>query len=313
VRVVSIGDINVDIILRSGFPPRGKQVVVDDYKVYGGGCATNFALACARLGVKTKLIGRIGDDYWGKSLLKKLRENGVNTADVVISKDTKTGVTYAIVDEEERSFISYRGGNAHLSITDIPLEKIQADVVHIPSFFLLQSLRPHYQKLMKHAKSGGALVSFDTGWDPFNRWRKTKYLFDALRNANVFLPNLDEARMITGKLAASPKELAERLLKMGPEIVCVKLGKNGSVVADHGGTRKIQPFTVEVIDSTGAGDVFNAAFMVGYLKTKDIVRSGIFANAAAAISITGPGWAKYPHASEVNGFLRSYGFEPLPL
>ena len=285
-RVLSIGDINVDIILRSGFPPRGKQIVIDDYQVYGGGCATNFALACARLGAKTKLMGKIGDDHWGKLLLKKLRENGVNTGDISVSSDIKTGITYAIVDEEERSFITFRGGNAHFSITDIPLEKIRGDIVHIPSFFLLESLRPHYRRLMKLAKSNGALVSFDTGWDPFNRWRKTRYLLDYLKNANVFLPNLAEARMITGKTKASPKELAERLLKMGPEIVCIKLGKNGSLVADHGGTHKIEPFEVEIVDTTGAGDVFNAAFMLGYLKTKDISHSGRFASAAAAISIT---------------------------
>jgi ribokinase len=306
-RILSVGDINVDVILRSRFPPRGKQVVIEDYQVHGGGCAANFALACAKLGTRVRLAGKVGRDHWGQFVLEELRRAGVDVTDVVISGETKTGITYAIVEETERSFITYRGGNVEFSIADISLKKIHGDVVHFPSFFLLENLRPHYSRLMETAKSKGALVSFDTGWDPFNQWRSTKYLLETLESADVFLPNLGEARMITGKLGAGPKELARRLLKMGPEVVCIKMGERGVVAADRKGLCRIPSFSVEVVDTTGAGDVFDAAFVIDYSNTGELSHAGKFASAAAAISITGPGWARYPEASEVREFIRNCG------
>ena len=310
-RVVSIGDANVDIILRSRMPPRGKQVVIEDYEVHGGGCATNFALACSRLGAKVKLVGKIGADHWGRFLLDELRKNGVDISSMVISRNVKTGVTYAIVEKGERSFITFRGGNAQLSLQDIREKDIVGDVVHIPSFFLLENLRPHYPRLMKLARSRGALVSFDTGWDPFGLWRRTDHLLEAIANCDVMFPNLVEARMITGRKAAGPKELVQRLMKMGPKIVCIKMGDRGSAVGEAGRLCRIPAFPVEVVDTTGAGDVYNAAFVLAYLRTHDIVLAGHFASAAAAISVTGAGWAKYPRLSDVNGFLRSRGHEPV--
>jgi len=311
--VLCIGDANIDVILRTRFPPRGKQVVISDYQVYGGGCATNFALACSRLGASVRLIGKIGKDHWGAFLVEKLRKNKVDVSEMVISKYVKTGVTFAIIEDEERSFITFRGGNASLSIQDIPLKKLMANIVHIPSFFLVESLRPHYAKLMKLARSRGAIISFDTGWDPFGLWRKTPHLLRTLQSTDVFLPNLDEARRITGRISEGPKKLARRLLTMGPKIVCIKMGCRGSVVAEGTRVYRIPAFSVETVDSTGAGDVYNAAFMLAYFKTRDVLRSARFASAAAAISVTGPGWERYPYRSDVNGFLRTHGYAPVDL
>jgi ribokinase len=258
-------------------------------------------------------MGKIGADYWGRFLIERLRREGVDTSKMVVSPHVRTGVTYAIVEGAERSFITFRGGNASFSIQDIDLREVKADIVHIPSFFLLEALRPHYAELMNRARSRGALVSFDTGWDPFGLWRKTPHLMNALANADVFLPNLDEARKITGLTGADPKKLAFKLLRMGPKIVCIKMGPRGSLVSDGTRARRIPAFPVEVVDSTGAGDVYDAAFMLAYSKTRDVFSSARFASAAAAISVTGAGWERYPGFSDVNGFLRSRGYEPLNL
>ncbi len=310
-RILAIGDINVDIILRSGPPHKGKQVVINDYDVYGGGCATNFSYACAKLGAKVKLIGRVGGDYWGNHVIQELDGAGVDVCDVNLVKSGKTGVTFALVENLERSFISFRGENARFSAKDMQKEFRGFDLVHIPSFFLLESLQQDYAGLMRKAKEDGALVSFDTGWDPFGRWSGNKALPPALKMADFFLPNLDEARKILGKPKASESEAANGFLRTGLKAVAIKNGARGSFVADGKNSAKIPAFKVGVVDTTGAGDVFNAAFMVSYLSGNDVVVAGRFANAAAALSVTGAGWAKYPKLADVNALLRSSGFEPV--
>jgi ribokinase len=310
IKVLSVGDVNVDVILRSGRPPKGKQVFLKDYEVHGGGCAANFSLACARLGAKVKLLARVGDDHWGSFVLQELEKNGVDVQDVKVAEGKKTGVTFALVEGVERSFITYRGENSVFSADDFNISDIRADIAHFPSFFLLEGQQSKLPQLMELVKERGALVSFDTGWDPFGVWSKNKILAATLKKVDVFLPNLDEAREIL-KSRAGDSSLTKKLLGRGLKAVTIKEGERGSFVADCEKSARVPPFKVDVVDTTGAGDVFNAAFMLSYFKTKDVALAGRFANAAAAISVTGAGWAKYPKASEVNAVLRSSGFQPV--
>ncbi|MEW6592319.1 MAG: carbohydrate kinase family protein [Candidatus Hadarchaeota archaeon] len=330
--VLAIGDINVDIIARTSFPPKGKQVVAKDFELHGGGCAANFALACARLGVKSKLIGKVGADEFGEFALKQLKKGGVDVLDVMISEG-RTGVTVAVVEGKERSFITFRGENATFSKSDILVDRLDYDIIHMPSFFLLESLRPSYSLLAAKAKKQGAcLTSLDTGWDPFGKWWRTEFLAEALKNFDVFLPNLDEARGVLRAPTVSERALVDRVLEAGPRIVAIKRGSKGSIVGQ--GTvpalppkvpvlsfkgpqavkqekkfAKVKPFKVEVVDTTGAGDVFNAAFLLAYMYSKDIITAATFANAAAALSVTGPGWSGYPGWSQVNAYLRKNGLQ----
>ncbi len=309
-KVLAIGDVNVDIIVPSKIPEKGKQVTVESFQIHGGGCAANFVLACARLGAKSKLIGRVADDVFGRFVLDKLRKEGVDIRDVAVSADGKTGATVAFVEGAERSFVTYRGENAAFSDADISADigKIDANLVHIPSFFLLEKLRPSYAKLARRARANGAATSFDTGWDPFGKWGKTKFLMNALKNFDIFLPNMDEARAILRDSRASEAQLARKFFELGIKAVAIKEGGRGSFVANKHKSARIPAFRVRVVDSTGAGDVFNAAFLMAYLAGKDIVAAGRFANAAAAISVTGAGWSKYPTLAQVNKLLRERGF-----
>jgi ribokinase len=209
--------------------------------------------------------------------------------------------------------VTYRGENAVFSAKDVPVEKIDADLLHIPSFFLLKKLQPDFAKLMGVARQRGIWVSFDTGWDPFGEWSKNPHLFDALGEADIFLPNLNEARAILQSPKTSEWALAKKFLEMGLKAVAIKKGDKGSFIADRTSFARIPPFKVEVVDTTGAGDVFNAAFLLSYLREKNVRLAGRFANAAAAISVTRAGWGNYPKLSEVNAFLRSSGFEPVEL
>lgn len=306
-KVLAIGDVNVDFILPFRMPKIGEQVIVCDFQIHGGGCAANFAIACAKLGAQSKLVGRVARDQFGKFVVEKLSEAGVDVQDVVVSEKGKTGVTFALVGDAERSFITYRGENAIFSSKDIDIKKVSANLVHLPSFFLLEKLQPSYPQLIDSFKSAGALISFETGWDPFG-WRpsKLKAIKKILRSVDIFLPNLSEAeRIIGGSLFRKGKEslLARELLDFGVKVVAIKEGAKGCFVYDGSNAARIPAFKVKVVDTTGAGDVFDAAFLLEFLRGHDVLRAGKFANAAAAISVTGAGWSRYPTLNQVNKFL----------
>ncbi len=302
--IASIGDINVDLIVPlKKMPYRGRQVLVDDLQIHGGGCAANFAYACSKLGMKVKLFGKLGNDIFANFVLDILKKSGVNLSGVRTSG--KTGVTISLVQKDERSFITYRGSNSELSLEDICVEDIKADLVHLPSFFLLEKMQSHYLDLIE---SIDALKSFDTGWDP-GGWSREKVntLKKILPEVDLFFPNLAEAKRILGiKGVLQEKEiekLAGRYIELGVPLVVIKMGKGGCLATDGNDMIKAPAFRVDEVDTTGAGDVFCAGFVVYYLKGKSLERCLKFANAAAALSVTGYGWSSYPTLKEVEHFL----------
>ncbi len=147
-KIATIGDVNVDLIARiDRMPDLGKQVITKDFQTHGGGCSANFAMQCARLGMDIQLFGKVGDDVFGTFVLVELEDNKVDTKNVLLT-DHKTGVTVAMVQGIERSFVTFRGENATYNIKDIDLTKIDADIVHLPSYFLLDGLRYDYAHLI---------------------------------------------------------------------------------------------------------------------------------------------------------------------
>ncbi|MDI6884501.1 MAG: carbohydrate kinase family protein, partial [Hadesarchaea archaeon] len=234
----------------------------------------------------------------------------VDTRDVVVSEGGATGVTVALVEGAERSFITYRGENAKFSMRDVSPNRLDADLIHLPSFFLMEKLRPKYSELIGLVrKKTGGIISFDTGWNPFGWRREVRSLKNVLRQVDIFLPNLDEAKGILAR-GKHRKEgiLVRRLLDFGLKVVAMKMGDRGVLISDRCKSISIPAFKVKTVDTTGAGDVFNAALAVAYLKGRDIAEAGKFASAAAALSTTGAGWSKYPTLKQVNDFLKQRGF-----
>lgn len=301
-KIAAIGDVNVDLITSvENLPKRGGQVITNDFQIHGGGCAANFAFACTKLGAEVKLFGKVSDDLFGRYILETLEDNGVDVSNVLLS-DEKTGATVAIIQGSERSFITYRGTNATFSISDMDFKEFKVDLAHLPSFFLLDALQRDYGEIVS---SVYGLTSIDPGWDPFGWYPgKLRQLRDILPNIDIFFSNLDEARRITGK--RSPQQIIDKLLNLGVKIIALKMGKRGSVVSDGKKATRVAAFDVNTADTTGAGDAFDAGFVVAYLSGKDLIECAIFANAAAALSIEGIGWSTYSTLGDVNDFLRSY-------
>lgn len=312
-KIATIGDVNVDLIARiDKMPEIGKQVITQDFQTHGGGCSANFSLSCARLGMDVQLFGKVGDDVFGTYVLVELEDNRVDTKNVLLT-DKKTGVTVAMVQGIERSFITFRGENATYGINDIDVARINAEIVHLPSYFLLDSLRNDYVKLIDLLHASGLKVSFDTGWDPRGFTQETvDPLFEILPKVDVFLPNIDEVRSILGlSNSTGPERAAEILLDMGVKTVAIKMGKDGCWVADQDTLEYVPSFNVKVVDTTGAGDNFNAGFVSGYISGKTLGQAALIGSATAALKIGGVGWSTYPTRDQVNKFLRERSFEGL--
>jgi len=297
--VTSIGDINVDIITTKlkDMPQRDSQVIAPEIALSSGGCAANFAKAVGKLGTKTRFIGKVGEDVFGDFL-----RGNFNGVDLRLLTGSKTGITVAITFEDDtRSFITYPGSNSELRVGDIDFNLIKGKCLHIASFFL-QGLREDTSKILNYAHDNKMMVSFDTGWDP-RGWsdEDTKLVKNILQNVDIFFPNIREGGAITG--ARDNEDICKKLLDLGPEIIALKLGKLGCCIATRDESYPIPPFKVETIDTTGAGDVFDAAFIFGYLKNWDLEKTGRFANAAAALSTTGYGTERYPSEGEVDKLL----------
>jgi ribokinase len=263
-------------------------------------------MQCARLGVDIQLFGKVGDDVFGTFVLVELEDNKVDTKNVLLT-DRKTGVTVAMVQGIERSFVTFRGENATYNIKDIDLTKIDADLVHLPSYFLLDGLRFDYAHLIDLLHGAGIKVSFDTGWDPrgFNK-EEVEPLFDIIPKVDIFLPNIDEARKILGDDSLTPESAARILLDMGVKIVVIKMGKVGCYVADGKTAEFVPSFKVKVVDTTGAGDTFMVGFISAYVQGRSLRECAIIGSATAGLKIGGVGWSTYPTRQSVNQFLQEH-------
>jgi len=319
-KIATIGDVNVDLITRiDRMPDLGKQVVTRDFEVHGGGCSANFALQSARLGMDVQLFGKLGDDVFGTRVLVELDDNRVNTKNVRMT-EKKTGVTVAIVQGIERSFITFRGENATYNINDIDLPSIEAEVVHLPSYFLLDGLRSDYGHLIDLLHGAGILVSFDTGWDPMGFPKeRIEPILDILPKIDIFLPNLDEARKILGDDRLTREKAARIFLDMGVRIAAIKMGKDGCFLASGDYQEFVPAFKVPVVDTTGAGDTFDAGFVSAYVSGHSLKECAYIGAATAGLKVGGIGWSKYPTRQNVNRFLEenrisnSEGSGPLQL
>lgn len=286
---IVVGDINVDFIifLPSVRPVYGQEMIFSDFELRGAGSSGYFAMAISKLGMECCIIGKVGSDFFGQLALRDLEKTGVNTSNVTISDGEKTGITVSMIREGgERALLTFLGTNSTLSYDEIAprIKNLVSETkhLHLGSLFLLRQLRGNVIDIFEQAKARGLLVSLDTGWDPEN-WplENLNLLRRVLKLVDIFYPNYEEAVAITG--LKDVEQITDKLLEMGPKIVALKLGEEGCYVATRNLRKHFPAFKIKPADTTGAGDVFDAAFTYGILKRWTIERTATFANAAAAV------------------------------
>ncbi len=193
-------------------------------------------------------------------MLDEMSKRGVDVSHVIIRKDGQTGLSVILNQSSDRAILTHPGLIAELQASDIADNLLrQSRHLHVASYFLQTKLQPDLPALFKRARDLGLTTSLDTNYDPSEKWIG---LDELLAVTNVFLPNEAEARSLTG--AENAEEAASRLgLKV--EALVIKLGKDGALGILKSQRIRVASIPVNVVDTVGAGDSFDAGFIYGYL------------------------------------------------
>jgi sugar/nucleoside kinase (ribokinase family) len=288
--LVVIGDCNPDVLVLGGdvTPAFGQQEkLVGQISLETGGSAAITAVAAARLGLKVALIAAVGNDPAGTFMLDQLGREGVDVSAVIVRDVAPTGMTVALSRGTDRAILTALGAMASLTAGDISRVTLaRARHVHVSSYFLLaDSLGPGLAATLAAARAAGATTSLDTNWDPSGRWRDN-HLSAAIAQASLLLPNEAEALALSGASAVAAAALG--LVGFG-QAVAVKLGERGVLCADGSAMYQVSLPPVTPVDTTGAGDCFNAGLIAGLLQGLPLPRAAALGCAAGALSTSALG------------------------
>lgn len=288
-----VGDCNPDVLVLGGdvTPAFGQQEkLVGSISLVVGGSATITAVAAARLGLRVALAAAVGDDPAGQFMLGQLAAAGVDCRAVAIRPDTATGMTVALSRGGDRAILTALGAMPTLTAPDVPLALLgRARHVHVSSYFLVErSLGPGLAELLAFARRTGATTSLDTNWDPAERWTGEQ-LRAVMAHVDLLLPNETEAVLLSGQ--PDLRQAVTALTAAGLRLA-VKRGPDGALCAD--GTRLVPVAAPalpdgSVVDTTGAGDCFNAGLIAGLLRGLDLPAAARLGCAVATLSTRAAG------------------------
>lgn len=279
--ILVAGEINPDLILSGNVSLAFNQVerLVDSATLAIGSSSVIFACGAARLGLKVAFIGVCGDDIFGRFMLDEMKNRKINTDRIIVRNEGHTGLSVILNQKNDRAILTYPGLIGELSSDDIREDLlIQCRHLHVASYFLQTNLQSGLPDLFKQAHRLGLTTSLDTNYDPTETWAG---LDELLPLTNVFLPNATEALSITKTM---DMESALQQLAGKTEIVAVKLGELGALASYKGTMNRSSSISVDVVDTVGAGDSFDAGFIYGYLNKWPINKSLRFACVCGALS-----------------------------
>jgi sugar/nucleoside kinase (ribokinase family) len=279
--ILIAGEINPDLILTGDVKPEFGQVekLVDSAALTIGSSSAIFACGAARLGLKVAFIGVCGDDVFGRFMLAEMQKRDVDVSNVIVRKDRQTGLSVILSSGVDRAILTHPGLIAALQAADIPDGLLRRSRhLHVASYFLQTNLQPGLPGLFRRARELGLTTSLDTNYDPSEKWTG----FDELLSVtNLFLPNEKEAVSLSGETNI---DLAAGRLGSRVEALAVKLGAAGALGVRGGQMVRVASIPVNVIDTVGAGDSFNAGFLYGYLHNWELERALRLACACGALS-----------------------------
>lgn len=303
-KVLVAGEINVDLILQGyrAFPSPGKEVLVEDCALTLGSASIICAAGLARLGRPVAVVGRAGRDVFGDYCVRTMSGLGIDVSLVIQDGALKTGVTASITSPRDRALVSFLGSIAGLRAEHVPDSLLAGyQHLHVSSYYLQQGLRPGCRELFARARRLGLSTSLDPGFDPAERWDGG--LRDTLAEVDLFFPNEVELAGLGGE--DDPVE-ALRRLSNGRTRIVAKLGTAGCLTLDEGAPLRVPAFPVVAVDTTGAGDSFNAGFLHAYLEGAPLPECLAWGAACGALSTRGlGGTSAQATEEEVRPLLRS--------
>ncbi|ADC65214.1 PfkB domain protein [Ferroglobus placidus DSM 10642] len=275
--IVGFGALNLDkIYLVDKIPREDEEGYVIDVELHPGGSAANTIAGLASFGVKTGYVGKVGSDAEGEMLVEDFRKRGVDLSGIVKSEG-RSGQALIFVDRNgNRAILVDPGVNDTIKFEEVNKELIEkAEIVHMTSFICkngTDSLESQ-KKVAKVAKA----VSFDPGL-PYVE-RGLEEIREIVERTTILLPNKTEIEKLVGK---DFREAAKEMIEEGVKVVAVKLGEKGCYVTDGKEEHFIEAFKANVVDTTGAGDAFNAGFLYGWMKGKSLEACGKLGNYVAS-------------------------------
>jgi sugar/nucleoside kinase (ribokinase family) len=281
-----IGEINPDLILQGEdlIPEFGQaEKLVQHAELTIGSSSVITACGAARLGLSVAFIGLTGDDEFGRFMLNAMQERGIDVSSCVVDETTATGMSVILSDPADRAILTYPGTMPHLRLDQVDESLLQRTKhLHVGSYFLLDALRPDLPGLFSRARAAGVTVSLDTNWDPAGKWS----IAPILPHIDLFFPNKSEVRFMSGM---EDFEQGLEILAGKIPILAIKLGAGGGRVRRGEESVFTPALAVKVVDTTGAGDSFNAGFLYGFLNEYPLAKSLELACACGSLSTRAAG------------------------
>ena len=303
-KILVIGELNVDIVatgLRS-LPEMGAEILAEKCELTLGSASAIFAAGMAKLGHRVTFFSHVGQDYFGDFCLRALKQLGVSIRHVTRKPDENTGVTIALSGKRDRALVTYPGAVATFKADSID-ETVMSrhDHLHLTSYYLQTALRPSFADLFRKAKASGLTTSFDPNSDPHDKWDRN--IDEVLKYTDVLFLNEREAMKQTRS-----NTLNGALKTLGAKVNCavVKRGNRGATAIHNEEVFNDTGFRIKAIDTTGAGDSFDAGFMSAYLRKTPLAECLRIGNACGALSaMSVGGTAGQPTQQELQEFIRA--------
>ena len=307
--VVVVGSLNMDFVVRASSLPRaGETVLGDGFRMVAGGKGANQAVAAAKLGVasvQVRMVGRVGMDLFADHLKASLAGAGVDVSAVHASRSRPTGAALIAVDPSgQNQIVVASGANAELAASDVPaLRKVFTGAQ--VALFQLETPVDTVSAAMRLAREMGLRTILDPA-------PAQPLMGELLRAADILTPNETEAFVLLGR---EPQRIplqhaaavAEAVSELGARMVILKLGEQGCFFRGAGETLHLPAFQVDAVDTTAAGDTFNAGLAVALAEGAPVPHALRFANAAAAVSVTREGaQSSAPTRIEVDSLLARF-------
>jgi len=285
--LVVLGDCNPDLLVTGAAEPEFSQVerLVDDARLVIGGSAAITACGAARLGLRTGLVGLVGADYLGRFMRESLAERGVDVTGLTVDDERPTGISVVLVREDDRAILTALGTISELSSDAVDRVALRdARHLHVSSFFLQDRLRDDLPSLLAEVRAAGSTVSIDPNWDPREEWNGG--LLETLRGTDILFANAEEVRRIA---AENQVEAAARKLAESGPLVVVKRGGDGAFAVSGGKVIRASALRVDVADTVGAGDSFNAGFLAAFLSGSPVADALALGCACGSLSTRAAG------------------------
>jgi len=279
--VVGFGALNLDKLFKVNMiAKKEEEGSVLGFKESAGGSAANTVVGLARLELKTGFIGKVAADREGNFLLEEFRKERVGINGISVTEKGRSGTVMGFIDPKgDRALYVDPGVNDQLEFKDIKLDYVSnTKFLHLSSFVGEKPFKAQ-KKLIEQLSS--VKISFDPG--AIYARKGLAALKPIIRRSYVMFPNLIEVKMLTGQ---DYREGAETFIKLGADLVAVKLGKRGCYLTDGKQSHLIEAYNVKAVDTTGAGDAFCAGFLYGLIKQKDLYECGRLGNFVASRCIS---------------------------